>query len=451
MAENLLTDARLRTASIKRDGLYLPDGGGLRFRLLPSGAKLAYVSFKIKRADGSYAQGQAHLGTIGDAFTDAAGVARKFTLADARVARDAARALVKRGVDPREASRLADLEEVEAQRERLAELDNRRTVEGAFKQWLALYVEHHRADGGLFVDALFRRHVLPVIGALPLQSLKLAHVADLLDAITAQGIRRTANMTLSLLRQFVRWALVKGWIENDPTLLLTRAQAGGKEKSRQRALSMLEIVELRDKLPASALPERMTCAVWLLLATGARVGELSAAKVVDFDLDAKTWLIAENKSDRPHLVHLSTFALRHVERLIELGESSEYLLPGRGGNAIGDKAIAKALGDRQRTVPLKGRTKRAATLLLAGGAWTPHDLRRSMATRMRETLRVSSDVVERALNHAAEGIVGTYQVGELLDERKDAFEAWGVALDRLLTTAAGAASSNVVTLQRAAP
>ena len=99
--------------------------------------------------------------------------------------------------------------------------------------------------------------------------------------------------------------------------------------------------------------------------------------------------------------------------------------------AISDKVLTKMVGDRQRDQPLKGRAKASGALLLARGRWTPHDLRRTMATMMRGELRISSDVVERCLNHKPQGIVGVYQTGELLDERKEAFEAWGAELERL--------------------
>ena len=153
--------------------------------------------------------------------------------------------------------RLAEKEAVEAQRLRLAELDSRRTVKAAFERWHELYLSKHRKDGGEFVKAMFDRHVLPAIGDRPIETLHRRDVADLLDNITAQGIRRTANMVLSLLRQFVRWCAARDWIERDPTLNLSKAAVGGKDKPRERTLSQLEIVELRDALPASGLPERM--------------------------------------------------------------------------------------------------------------------------------------------------------------------------------------------------
>jgi integrase len=458
VAENLLSDARGRSATFERDGHYLPDGGGLRIRLLKptasraKGARLAEFHFKLKQSDGDYKNGALHLGTIGDNFTDATGTTRAFTLKDAREARDAARGLVSRGIDPREARRLADVEAAEAQRRRLAELDGRRTVRQAFERWHALYLQAHRKDGGEFVLALFDRHILPTIGDKPLAELQRRDVSELLDAITAQGIRRTANMALALLRQFVRWCAVRDWIERDPTLNLTKAAVGGKDRPRDRVLSALEIVELRDALPASGLPERMQRALWVILAAGCRVGELSAAKVADFDLKGCTWLIPETKNGTEHLVHLSTFAADHITAMAALAKGSAYLLPGRSSDddendrPISEKVLTKLVGDRQRDTPLKGRTKASSTLLLARGKWTPHDLRRTMATRMRQDLRISSDVVERCLNHTPQGIVGVYQTGELLTERKEAFTAWGAELQRLMKLD----RSNVVELAAAA-
>ena len=457
MAENLLSDSRLRTATRDVDGVYLPDGGGLRFRLTepsskhPKGARLAEYHFKLKRPDGTYLSTSIHLGTIGDAFVDAGGKARAFTLKDARQARDAARELVGKGIDPREARRLAEADAAEEQRRRLAEIDGRRTVRQAFEQWHTLYLASHRKDGGDFVLSLFNRHVLPAIGDKPLAELQRRDVAAVLDVITAQGIRRTANMTLALLRQFVGWCAARDWIERDPTLSLSKSSVGGKDKPRQRVLSTTEIVKLRDALPASGLPQRVQHAVWVLLATGCRVGELSVAALADVDLEAKTWIIPETKNGSEHLVHLSKFAIEHLTAMAKLAGKSSFLLPGRVGDdhadrPIDQKALTKMIGDRQRDKPLKGRSTASGALLLARGKWTPHDLRRTMATRMRQDLRVSTDVVERCLNHTPQGIVGVYQTGELMAERQQAFEAWGLELERIMTMSA----DNVVELVQVA-
>lgn len=461
-AENLLTDAKLRNATRARDGLYVSDGGGLRFRLLdpsrnhPRGARLAYFDFKLADGAGGRTNGALWLGTIGEPFRDVDGTVRPFTLADARAARDAARLLVKKGIDPRTQRKVEELEAVEELRKRKSELEGRRTFGQAFAAWREQYLAAHRKDGGDYVQAMFERHVLPRLRDVPLADLRRGPVVEVLDAVTAAGNRRSANVLLALIRQFSRWAMARDWMTADPTQAVSRLQVGGKEKPRQRSLSRIEIVALRDALPSSGLPERLQRAIWVILATGCRVGELSGARKAEFDVRQRVWEIPETKSGRSHLVHLSEFAMGHVTWLIAAAGDSDYLLPGRGAEedsaddratAVGDrplndKAIAKAVGDRQRQRPLKGRAKASDALVLPRGKWTPHDLRRTMASRMREDLRISSDVVERCLNHAPAQLVGTYQVGELLAERREAFERWGAELELLMR----ADASNVVEL-----
>lgn len=240
----------------------------------------------------------------------------------------------------------------------------------------------------------------------------------------------------------------------DPTLGLDRKSAGGTIAPRDRTLSTLEIIELRDRLPA--LPERLQSVVWLLLATGARVGELSNARRDAFDLEAREWRIPaeDSKNGDPHLIHLSEFAVAHLRKLLtatrkrdDEAPPSPWLLPGRDPTRpVSSKVVTKLIGDRQRTEPMRGRSKQADALMLARGKWTPHDLRRTMATRMQD-LGIRPDVIERCLNHRPEGIVAVYQRAELLPERRAAYDAWGAELDRLMDTKA----DNVAELRTARP
>ncbi|MEZ5643628.1 MAG: hypothetical protein R3E99_00430 [Burkholderiaceae bacterium] len=50
------------------------------------------------------------------------------------------------------------------------------------------------------------------------------------------------------------------------------------------------------------------------------------------------------------------------------------------------KTVTKQVGDRQRpgAAPMSGRSKDVDALVLPGGKWTPHDLRRTAATTMAE-------------------------------------------------------------------
>lgn len=438
----LLTDAKLRAATLEKDGRYLPDGGGLRVRLLPpsdqypKGAKLFEYHYKIK-VGAVWAHGQQHLGTYGESVQAENGRTLTYGLERARADRDAARALVAQGIDPREARRLRELEEQAEQQRKLAEFQaqaNRKTVRAAFESWRALYLAREHRDGGALVEGHFERQILPSIGELALQDISKAALLPILDRLVQEGRLRTANVVLALFRQFFRWCMARDWIAIDPTFGLSKKVVGGADASRARNLSFDEIALLPARMAEAKLPERLHIAVWLLLATGARAGELAHAKVADFDLDAGEWRIpAENsKNGIAHLIHLSAFAAGHVQSLVSAGSGSEWLLVGRdSAKPIDDKTLTKQIRDRQRPKKIKGRSKQAGALLLPGGEWTPHDLRRTMASRMQD-IGVAPQVIEKCLNHTLEGVLAVYQRADLLPERKAAYEAWGAKIEATL-------------------
>ena len=347
------------------------------------------------------------------------------SLAKARENRDAARSLVRRGIDPVEKERLDRLTAAAA----LASERMEKTVGEVFDDWDRIYLTVHRKDKGEQVRAAMGRHVLVRIGHLRAKDIAIGHILPVLDAVVRRGTRRTANTLLSYLRQMFRHGLARGLVDKDPTLGLSKKQVGGKETPRTRNLSVAELGELARKLPASGMDERLQSAVWLLLATGARVGELSKSRWKDFDLAAGTWHIpAENsKNGRPHLVHLSEFARAQLARLASMRES-DFVFAGRNAHtSMDEKTLSKAIRDRLRDKPLKKRTKRLGALRLPTGNWSPHDLRRTFASRLGD-LNIDPHIIERCLNHVQQGIVGVYQRQEYLAERRLAFEKMGSLL-----------------------
>jgi integrase len=65
------------------------------------------------------------------------------------------------------------------------------------------------------------------------------------------------------------------------------------------------------------------------------------------------------------------------------------------------------------------------------GAWTPHDLRRTFSTRLGD-LGVAPHVIERMLNHTAEGVAAIYNRAELLEERIAATRLWAAKLAEIV-------------------
>lgn len=89
---------------------------------------------------------------------------------------------------------------------------------------------------------------------------------------------------------------------------------------------------------------------------------------------------------------------------------------------------------------MKNRSKHADALLLSGGEWVPHDLRRTGAT-MLQSLGVTPETIERMLNHIEPNkLKRTYQTYDYGKEKREAWDRLGERL-ALLT----GSQNNVIT------
>ncbi len=367
------------------------------------------------------------------------------TLRSIRKQRDTYRIEVDLGRDPleaRDASTLATKAEVAEAKanaqnrlDAIAHAQQRMTVSDLFDRWEALALIS-RKDKGNEIRRMFNKDVLPELGTMAVEDIKKRHIAAMLDKVRERGVGRRVNLMLAQVRQMFRFALSRDWIEADPTATLRKADFGGKDVERDRVLSEAEIREMKLKISDAKLQPQTEAAIWVMLATCCRVGELSQATWADLDLEEKRWRIpaANSKNQREHIVALSDFAINHFKAIKEVQTSAVWIFPASkiddNGNQlhVDEKAITKQIRDRQRVKPLKGRSSASNALLLENGSWTPHDLRRTGATIMGE-LGVDGDVIERCLNHIEPNrIKRTYQ-RQRTDDAKA--KAWNLLGDRL--------------------
>jgi integrase len=377
------------------------------------------------------------------------------SLADARETAKAYRVKADSGIDPQE-ERRRDIAAKAAEKEAQAEAQLRTlTIRTLFARWretdLALVVKGEnrsgRKDGGAYVEQQFERHVFPHIGDIQATNVRRADIMAVLDAIKLQGANRTANIILALLRQMFRFAAKRDLIQGDPTFGIDKRDAGGKDNERDRILSEPEIRELAAKVPTANLNPRTEAALWLLLATAARVGELIKAEWSHVDAMARVWTIpAENsKNGKAHQIQLSDLALTWFEKLAALRTNAVWVFPNiMEQSHVCTKTINKQFSDRQRTPEqrMSNRASNTTALALSGGKWVPHDLRRTAASLM-QSLDVSTDVIDRCLNHTEQNkVTRTYQRNEMIPQRTEAFRKLGAHLEILARTD----TENVVTL-----
>lgn len=484
MATATITDKSMQARPDGRDK-WLSDPGGrgagrLVGRITPGGERRFYFRYTDTRL-----RQVRHLIGPYDARGDAE---RSFTVQQAR---DRARewsALYRSGIrDLREhlaqqradASRQQDRareDDIEAERNAAREREQQLTVERLFERWCKVDLQPHRLangkragrkDGGEYIRQQFARHVFPALGGRLVAEVRKADLMVILDTVKAAGKLRTCNALLANLKQMFAFALVREIIDRNPLDTVTRRHAGGTDTLRERTLSSEELSDLSRRLPKAKLSSRYEAGLWLLLATGARVGELcgaawaapqsdagklgsladsKGAKFGTVDPSKKAWHLPTTKNEREHTIHLSRFALTQIDKLAALREADRdgrlvpWLFPNAARNGpIRPQSFGKQLADRQRDSGnrLNGRTKASNALSLSDGHWTAHDLRRTAGTLMAK-LAVSGDVIDECLNHVIESRVRrTYVRDRRPTEQAAAFERLGKRLADLLRVDTG--------------
>ena len=416
MAINQLKELTFRNFKATDSEQLIKDGGGLFVRIRPA-INGGGISFRLAyRFDGKLR------------WADLKAKA----LADARAERDVYKALLKTGIDPRlekkrtqERNRQQQLEEQEA----LAKLAARLTIQNLFTRWCDTDLINRKDK--IEVIRMFNKDVLPNLGGLFVEDVRKGHVALVIDKLKQRGVDHLARNLLKLMRQMFRFAVTRDIIEFDPTASLSVAKMTTKPIERDRTLSEIEITTLARQLSDANLLKSTECAIWIALSTMCRIGELSKAKFSDIDVDLKTWTIPEtnSKNGKAHTIFLSDFALEQFKLLKLIAKNSTWIFPNRDNSThVCEKSITKQIGGRQTDSILSNRSKDSQALVLTGGKWTPHDLRRTGATMMGN-LGIQPDVIEKCLNHTEENKVKRiYQRQELKQEQA---QAWSTLGERL--------------------
>jgi integrase len=280
-----------------------------------------------------------------------------------------------------------------------------------------------------------RKHVLPHWAERRFAAVTRADVVGLTTGIVAAGTPTLANRVQSLVSNIFSFALDGGELQAHPCFRLRKR---GKERVGSRVLTDAEMrLFWRDVIEPPPVM-RTGLGLRFILATGARVSEVAAMSRLEIEHiavpDAAVWVIPgeRTKNSRDHAVPLSPLARECVLGLLAMIEPAEqWLFPTRS---------------KKRKGPMRGNTLTQAMDFFANRltgdddairTWqaerpTPHDLRRTLATRLA-ALGIPREIRDRCLNHISND-VGTkhYNRYEFLAEKRDAFTRWSTVLGSIL-------------------
>jgi integrase len=269
-------------------------------------------------------------------------------------------------------------------------------------------------------ERLLKVEVYPEIGRMKAVTVKRRDLLDIIEAKADAGYVAQSTQILAVIRKMFNWAVDAEHIAISPA---TGIKPRGKATKRDRVLTSAEVRKIWNALPEASLSETTRDVIRLLFLTGQRSGEVCGMVRGEIDPDSGTWTIPgrRTKNGLTHVVPLSVAALDIVDgALAKAGEEVEAPLFTRIGEPIESNAIAHA-------VRLK--------LQITEERWTPHDIRRTVATGMAG-LGIQPHIVEAVLNHISgfrAGVAGVYNRNQYEPEKRRALDIWTEHLDAIVT------------------
>lgn len=372
------------------------DEKGLYLEIRPSGSTLWFLKYRI---DGK----EKRLGL---------GVYPEVTLADARKARDEARAVVQAGGDPLLERKMAKIER---------RVGAGHTFASVAEDFIATkLVANGKAESTIAKAQWFLSHLTPSIGPRPIADIEPAELLDALKKIERRGHRETAVRTRNFASRVFRHGVATARCKADPAHLLSGALATPIVKHHSAILEpvllgkFLRAIDEYTGGPIVKLAMQLSPHLFL------RPGELRQGKWEEVNWDNAYWLIpaSRTKLRRPHAVPLSTQALALLRELEQHSSGFALMFPGASSykrpmseNAL--NAAFRRMGFGSDVVTAHGLRATASTLLNESGEWHP-------------------DAIERALAHGhSDQTRGTYARGQHWDERVSMAQWWSDYLDRL--------------------
>ena len=344
------------------------------------------------------------------------------SLSAARELAETQRRVVAKGQNPVEIRRQ---ERVEAPQ---------KTFEALAARYMAEHADRHKRPRSAAED---RRnldlHILPRWRNRRYEDLRRADLIELVEGLVKDGKPTLANRVHALLSKIGAFAV-------DADLLVGNPFAGIKKRGREnlgrRILSDDEIRLFWRHIVLPPVSRRVGLALRLALLTGARAGEVVGIARAETehlgDTNRAAWTIPATraKNGRAHYVPLSPIAQATLQSALELiGDDEKFLFPSRW-NAK-EPITAHALAVAMRRFSGRLDVKSAALKSWRAEPPSPHDLRRTFATRL-SSLGISKEDRDALLNHIRADVGSKhYDLYERAKEKRLALNQWAAALAAL--------------------
>ena len=399
-----LTDTFIKNAkhSGKPVGDKHSDGGGLYLHIKAAG-KYWRMAYRF----------------AGKQKTLALGVYPAVTLAQARKARDDAKATIAQGLDPSTAKRAAKV----AARSAAAN-----TFEALAREFHATQAEGWSPDHAARWLRRMEKDLFPYIGHLAPASITAPVLLDVLRRVEGRGTVETAHILRQSAGQVFRYGIQTGRCERSPVPDLQGALKPVMVTHMAAVLEPVKVGELMRAIDGYTGQPITRAALQLSALLFQRPGNIRAMEWAWIDFDNAMLAIPpahmkrsvhDKVNGKPHLIPLAQQAVGILRALQPLTGYARYVFPGARSNKR----------------PMSDGTINAALRRLDFGndAHVGHGFRAMARTMIAERMTGIPDaLVEAQLGHGKSGPLGSaYDRAEYLDQRRLMMQTWADYLDKL--------------------
>lgn len=398
-----ITDVTAKNAKPQEKLYKIKDEHGMFLSVRPNGGKYWQMNYRF----------------AGKGKTLSFGVYPEVTIKEARDKREAARKLLREGIDPSQAKKKEKLKAV---------INTANSFEVIAREWHSTNADKWSEGHCKNILHRLEMDIFPQIGNYPIADITPPELLNVLRQIEKRGAHEIAHRAKQTCGQIFRYAIVTGRAVRDPSADLKDAL----KPAISGHYSALDSKDLPDFLKAlerneARLYPQTRLAVQLLLLTFVRTSELINATWEEIDLDNALWTIpgARMKMGKDHLVPLSKQVLAMLKEQKELTGQWNWVFPSvvSPRKAMSNNTILGAI----RRLGYKDKT-------------TGHGFRALAMSTIKEKLGYRHEVVDRQLAHAPVSKVDrAYDRAQFIDERKKMMQEWSDYLDR-----AAVGGSNVI-------
>lgn len=369
------------------------DGHGLYLEIHPNGSKYWRMKYRFGGREKRLS----------------IGVFPEISLQEARDARDAARRLLREGIDPSQQKQA---------RKALARQESKGLFQQVANAWHAHKDKAWSRETSRKSRMVLDTYLLPKLGELPVATMTTVDFKPVLLAIH-ENAPNLAEKARQYCNQIIQYAIQDGLREDGRVLSLRGvlpATNGGHMAAVTKASELPAMMKAIQGIESLQTRAAILLCVYTALRPGAAVG----AEWVEFNKELTEWHIPASrmKTRNDHITPLPSQIRPLLQELKKLAGKSPFVFPGERSPLTRHRhrdSLSKAL----REAGLQDVT-------------VTHGFRATLRTIARERLKVDPDVLEAQLAHAKKGeVAAAYDRTQFLEERHAMIQKWADYLDEM--------------------